>query len=312
MTVVVLGSVNRDVVCEVPRLPAPGETTLAIGTRTNLGGKGSNQAVAAAKAGGHVEFVARIGADPDPSLRKSLREYGIGLDAVGEVPGAHTGTAYITVAGGENQIVVDPAANFRWETDAELDASVAARLVADAEVVVAQLEVPVRVVAWAARRARRFILNAAPAATLPTDLLHRCDPLIVNETELSTFTGTSATTPRETFDQARELCLSGVPAVVATLGAAGAVWVRRDGRTAVGGYQPAPRVPATDSTGAGDAFVGALATALARGDDLPTGVAFATAAAALAVQSPGTHTAYPTREQITAALDTVPPATRPF
>ncbi|MCP9623539.1 ribokinase [Nocardia otitidiscaviarum] len=308
MTVVVLGSVNRDVVCEVPRLPAPGETVLAVGTRTNLGGKGSNQAVAAAKAGGRVEFVARIGAEPDPSLRKSLREYGVGLEAMCEVPGAHTGTAYITVASGENQIVVDPAANFQWETDPELDAAAAARLIADADVVVAQLEVPVRVVDWAARRARRFILNAAPAAELPTDLLHRCDPLIVNETELATFTGATATTPPEAFDQARELCRGGVPAVVATLGAAGAVWVRRDGGTVVGGHQPAPRIHATDSTGAGDAFVGALATALARGDDLPAGVAFATAAAALAVQSPGTHSAYPGHEQITAALGTVPPA----
>ncbi|MFI6867630.1 ribokinase [Nocardia sp. NPDC050406] len=310
MTVVVLGSVNRDVVCEVSRLPSPGETVLASGTRTNLGGKGSNQAVAAAKAGALVEFVARIGEDPDPSLRKSLCEYGVGIEAVREVPGARTGTAYITVAAGENQIVVDPGANFHWETEAELDASVAAELIATAGVVVAQLEVPVRVVAWAAGRARRFILNAAPARELPTDLLHRCDPLIVNESELATFTGTAVTSPRDAFDQARLLCARGVPAVVATLGAAGSVWVRRAGATVIGGYQPAPEIRSADSTGAGDAYVGALATALAESDDLPAGVAFATAAAALAVQSPGTHAAYPTRDRITAALATLPPAAR--
>ncbi|WP_040816313.1 ribokinase [Nocardia concava] len=309
MTVVVLGSVNHDVVCEVSRLPGPGETILAAETRTNLGGKGSNQAVAAAKAGGQVEFVARVGEDPDPSLRKSLCEYGVGLEAVVEVPGARTGTAYISVAAGENQIVVDPAANFRWESDAELDSSVAAELIAAAEVVVAQLEVPVRVVRWTARHARRFILNAAPASSLPAELLRRCDPLIVNESELAGLTGEVATTPRQAFDQARALCLDGVPAVVATLGAAGAVWVRRDGpSTVAGGHQPAPRIHSTDSTGAGDAFVGALATALAEGGDLPSGVAFATAAAALAVQAAGTHTAYPTRDRITAALSAVPPA----
>lgn len=309
MTVVVLGSVNHDVVCEVSRLPGPGETILASATRTNLGGKGSNQAVAAAKAGGRVEFVARIGEDPDPALRKSLCEYGVGLDAVREVPGARTGTAYITVAEGENQIVVDPAANFRWESASELDSSVAAELIATADVVVAQLEVPIRVVAWASRRARRFILNAAPASVLPLDLLQRCDPLIVNESELSTFTGTTATTPREAFDQARALCLSGVPAVVATLGAAGAVWVRRaDDTTVTGGYQTAPQIDSADSTGAGDAFVGALSTALANDEDLSTAVAFATAAASFAVRSPGTHTAYPTRDQITTALAELPAA----
>ncbi|WP_067712705.1 ribokinase [Nocardia yamanashiensis] len=312
MSVVVLGSVNHDVVCEVERLPGPGETILAAATRTNLGGKGSNQAVAAAKAGASVEFVARIGEDPDPALRKSLCEYSVGLEAVVEVPGTRTGTAYITVAAGENQIVVDPGANFRWESDAELDRSVAAEQIAAAEVVVAQLEVPIRVVRWAARHARRFILNAAPATDLPADLLRRCDPLIVNESELAAVTGHPITTPQEACVQARNLCLNGVPAVVATLGAAGAVWARRDGSAAVAaGYQPAPRIDSADSTGAGDAFVGALATVLADGADLPSGVAFATAAAALAVQSPGTHAAYPSRDQIIATLPAVPPARDP-
>ncbi|WP_406277550.1 ribokinase [Nocardia sp. NBC_00881] len=312
MKVVVLGSVNQDVVCEVERLPGPGETVLSLRSRTNLGGKGSNQAVAAARAGGQVEFVARVGQDADPELRTSLREYGIGLTAMREVPGARTGRAYITVADGENQIVVDPGANFHWELETELGTLAEDGLLGSADVVVAQLEVPVPVVAWAARRAGRFVLNAAPAVPLADELLRRCDPLIVNESELSTFSGATAETSAEAFDQARALCLRGIPSVVATLGAAGSVWARRvdESATVVGTYQPAPQVNAVDSTGAGDAFVGALATALADGSDLGACVAFATAAAAVAVQSPGTHASYPTRDQVVIALAALPPAQR--
>lgn len=307
MTVVVVGSVNRDVVSEVAKLPAPGETVLAYRSRTNLGGKGSNQAVAAARAGGRVEFIARVGIDADPGLWKSLLEYGIGLTGVREIPDTHTGTAYITVANGENQIVVDSGANFRWEPD--LDALTAeTELLGAAQVVVAQLEVPLHVVNWAAARARRFILNAAPATQLPDELLHRCDPLVVNESELAAISGTVPATPEEAFEQARALCLSGVPSVVATLGSAGSVWARRESgdNTVMGAYQAAPQIDSVDSTGAGDAFVGALATALADGADLGTAVTLATAAGALAVQAPGTHTSYPTRDRIAAALPLVP------
>ncbi|MEV6333818.1 ribokinase [Nocardia vinacea] len=310
MTVVVLGSVNQDIVCEVEQLPRPGETVLALRSRTNLGGKGSNQAVAAARAGGRVEFIARVGRDADPGLRKSLREYGVELSALREVRDARTGTAYITVADGENQIVVDPGANFRWEPEPELDTMAEADLLRSAEVVVAQLEVPPNVVEWAARRARRFILNAAPATALPDELLRRCHPLIVNESELSALTGTTARTPEQAFHLARSLCLRGVESVVATLGAAGSVWAHRCDVPApvAGGYQAAPQVNSVDSTGAGDAFVGALATALADGMPLGGAVAYATAAGALAVQTPGTHASYPTGDQIVTALAAIPVA----
>lgn len=310
MTVVVLGSVNQDIVCEVAQLPRPGETVLALRSRTNLGGKGSNQAVAAARAGGRIEFIGRIGRDADPGLRKSLREYGVELTALREARDARTGTAYITVADGENQIVVDPGANFRWEPESELDTMPEAELLRSAEVVVAQLEVPLNVVAWAARRARRFVLNAAPATALPEELLRRCHPLIVNESELSALTGSTARTPEQVFHLARSLCLRGVESVVATLGAAGSVWAHRSDVPApvAGGYQAAPQVNSVDSTGAGDAFVGALAAALADGMPLGGAVAYATAAGALAVQTPGTHASYPTGDQIVSALTAIPAA----
>ncbi|MFQ6330859.1 ribokinase [Nocardia sp. CWNU-33] len=312
MSVVVLGSVNQDIVCEVERLPRPGETVLALRARTNLGGKGSNQAVAAAQAGGRVEFIARIGRDADPGLRKSLRDYAVGLATLREVEDARTGTAYITVADGENQIVVDSGANFCWEPEPELDTLNEVELLRSADVVVVQLEVPLRVVAWAARHARRLVLNAAPATVLPDELLLRCHPLVVNESELSALTGSTARTPEQAFHLARSLCLRGVASVVATLGATGSVWAHRcDVPPVAGGYQAAPQVNSVDSTGAGDAFVGALATALADGRQLGAAVAYATAAGALAVQTPGTHASYPTADQIRTALATIP-AARPL
>lgn len=311
MSVVVVGSVNVDVVSEVEQLPAPGETVLATGSRTNLGGKGSNQAVAAARAGGRVEFIARVGGGSDPQLWKSLSEYGIGLGGVREVTASRTGTAYITVAGGENQIVVDPGANFAWESDLG-GLATENSLLAAAQVVVAQLEVPVRVVDWACARSQRFILNAAPATHLPEELLRRCDPLVVNESELAAVSGSVPETPGQALAQVRALCRRGVPSVVATLGAAGSVWAQRTtGSSADGAYQPAPQVDTVDSTGAGDAFVGALATALAQGAALGEAVTFATAAGALAVQAPGTHTSYPTGDRITAALPLVPESQSP-
>ncbi|KAA8887783.1 ribokinase [Nocardia colli] len=302
--IVVIGSMNQDVVCEVAKLPGPGETVLAVGSRTNPGGKGANQAVAAAKVGGCVEFVGRVGRDSAAAaLRDSMGAAGVKTTGLREVPGVRTGRAYVTVAAGENQIVVDPGANFVWESGAD-----EAELLESADVVVAQLEIPLAVVAWAAGLARRFVLNAAPAAQLDDDLLRRCDPLVVNEYELAAISGAATETTEQAGQAARSLCLRGAPSVVVTLGAAGSVLARKISDSVEVTYQAAPQVDSVDSTGAGDAYVGALSTALADGADLPEAVAFATAAASLSVQSPGTHAAYPTRGQVVSALAAVPPA----
>ncbi|PXX69361.1 ribokinase [Nocardia tenerifensis] len=310
-SVAVIGSVNQDVVCEVPRLPGPGETVLATGARTNAGGKGANQAVAAAKAGGRVEFVGRVGGDSAAvDLRDSMAAAGVKTTGLREVTGARTGRAYVTVASGENQIVVDPGANFAWESGAELSAMAEAELLAAADIVVAQLEIPVAVVDWAAGVARRFVLNAAPAAELGDELLRRCDPLVVNEYELATISGAPTGTRAQAGQAARSLCLRGAPSVVVTLGADGSILARRTADAVELTYQPAPQVVSVDSTGAGDAYVGALCTALADGVELGEAVAFATAAASLSVRSPGTHDSYPTREQVVAARTAVPRARR--
>ncbi|MFB8279049.1 ribokinase [Nocardia colli] len=302
--IVVIGSMNQDVVCEVAKLPGPGETVLSVGSRMNPGGKGANQAVAAAKVGGCVEFVGRVGRDSAAAaLRDSMGAAGVKTTGLREVPGVRTGRAYVTVAAGENQIVVDPGANFVWESGAD-----EAELLESADVVVAQLEIPLAVVAWAAGLARRFVLNAAPAAQLDDDLLRRCDPLVVNEYELAAISGAATGTTEQAGQAARSLCLRGAPSVVVTLGAAGSVLARKASDSVEVTYQAAPQVDSVDSTGAGDAYVGALSTALADGADLPEAVAFATAAASLSVRSPGTHAAYPTRAQVVSALAAVPPA----
>ncbi|WP_280404331.1 PfkB family carbohydrate kinase [Nocardia brasiliensis] len=157
--------------------------------------------------------------------------------------------------------------------------------------------------AGGARGARRFVLNAAPAAALDDALLRRCDPLVVNEHELALISGLPTGGRDQAARAARSLCLRGARSVVATLGAAGSV-AARDGSSLT--YHEAPQVDSVDSTGAGDAFVGALCAALADGLDLDAAVTYATAAAALSVRSPGTHASYPTRPQIIGALATVP------
>ncbi len=263
--VVVLGSLNVDVVVPVARIPGPGETLLATGPVARYaGGKGGNQAVAAAAAGAAVVMVGAVGAD-EPGRAYAARLTARGIDAALRVADdVATGTAYITVsADGENAIVVVPGANHR------LDPASLPRL-ASADVLLCQLEVPVETVAAAARAAAaagaRVVINAAPYAALPPDVLALADPLVVNEHE------------------AALLADSGLVArsLLVTFGAAGAVW---DGERVAG--VPVPSAEVVDTTGAGDAFCGALAAALARGADRRRALVLAGRAGADAVRRPG-------------------------
>ncbi|MBC9821030.1 PfkB family carbohydrate kinase [Terrabacter sp. MAHUQ-38] len=283
-SVVVVGSVNLDVSVTVDRLPAPGETLLGGTVRRSGGGKGANQAVAAARAGGaRTAMVGAVGDDPDgAALRASLESDGIDCSCL-TTSASPTGTALITVdRSGENTIVVAAGAN----DDVRLD-DAAAALVRAADVVLAQLEIPQPTV-LAAARARRpdalLVLNAAPYAAVDADLLAAVDLLVVNEHEAL---GLSAA---PTVDEAVQSLLESVPAVLVTLGAAGARLDRRGGRTTV---VPAPRVDAVDTTGAGDTFCGVLGAALARGDDDLSALRLASAAASVAVEGKGAQDAVP-------------------
>jgi len=292
--VVVVGSANLDLVASTPRLPEPGETLLGTGFAEHAGGKGLNQAVAAARCGARVAIVGAVGDDDaGRSLASIADSEGVAtgqLVTIDEVP---TGRAVITVdSQAENTIVVIAGANDR----------VVVEQLPVASVVIAQLEIPIDQVIAAFRIARRnggrTILNPAPARELPDELVELCDIVVPNEHELALIGDVPFLLDR------------GVTAIITTLGGAGvAVSCARDG----GGppedwsQQPFPVTP-VDTTGAGDAFCGALAARLAAGDDLRTAVRFAAAAGALATTTPGAVPSLPRYEDVATLLAHSPPA----
>ena len=291
--VFVVGSINQDFVLRLKRRPEPGETVTDAELSLHPGGKGANGAIAAARLGAQVTMLGRVGEDAfGRELVENLRENGVDTSRVEAVSGTPTGSAFVTVTpDGENAIIVSPGANRRFGPD-EVEAAHDLR---EADVVVAQLEVGVETVERAARIVAgtrgRLLLNLAPPRELPDDLLRLCDPLVVNEHEAAFLLGEEAT-PEESIQRLLEL---GPASVVVTLGAAGAVF-------ATGGAPPeripAPEVEAVDTTGAGDAFVGALAAKLAEGVPLEEAVPYAVLAGAVAVTREGAQGSLPTPEDV--------------
>jgi ribokinase len=285
-SVVVVGSINEDIELFVPRAPRPGETLTAERTSRRPGGKGANQAVAAVRAGAQVRMIGRVGDDAaGERMLEDLRREGVDTDAVTALPGVSTGAAYITVtADGENTIVLDPGANARLSAD-DL---VAHREALDAAaVMLAQLEVPVDTVAAAVGQARdagvRPVVTLAPAREVPDELLAGLDPLLVNEHEAGFLLGVDDVAD-DAAGSARRLLGRGPRSVVITLGAEGAVIADSDGVQRVS----ARRVDeVVDTTGAGDAFAGALACALAHDASLADAVQVGMAAGAEAVGRAG-------------------------
>jgi ribokinase len=272
--VVVVGSLNQDITVETDRRPEGGETVLGRTVATASGGKGANQAVAAARAGARVAMVGCVGTDAaGESMLAGLRAAGVDTAAVRALDDTPSGTALIVVdAAGENSIVVVPGANARL-TAADVDAALqrGAR-----PLVLAQLEVPEEAVVAAARAAGRFVLNASPARALPAELLEAADPLIVNAGEAAAVTGADAKDPRELAAAAHA---RGVRSIVITLGADGALWSTADGVL----ERRAPRVAVVDTTGAGDVFAGTLAARLGRGAEAEAALQAAVEADAAAV-----------------------------
>ena len=270
--VVVVGSLNQDITVETERRPAGGETVLGRTVATASGGKGANQAVAAARAGARVAMVGCVGADAaGEALLSALRAAGVDTGAVRARDDAPSGTALIVVDdAGENSIVVVPGAN------ALLTAADVERAIDAPTVVLAQLEVPEDAVMAAARAARRLVLNASPVRPLPAALLAAADPLVVNAGEAAAITGAQSADPRELAAAAHAL---GVRSIVITLGARGACWSTPDGTI----ERPAPAAEVVDTTGAGDVFAGTLAARLSQGDGPEDALDAAVAAGAAAV-----------------------------
>jgi len=294
--VAVLGSANLDQVLRVAAIPAPGETVLATGQDLHAGGKGLNQAVAAARSGAATAIIAALGDDDaGKELLAAMHTDGLETAAVRRVDGP-SGQALIMVAdSGENSIVVAAGANGSLVSLTPADREA----IAGAAVLVAQLELPVAVVAEAATVARdcgtTVVLNAAPAQPLDDALLRLVDLLVVNEHEAVALGGTD-----DPVDAAVALT-DRASAVVVTLGAAGAAHVDADARVTRAAGVPAAAV---DTTGAGDTFVGVLAAALAAGAAIDDAVRRAVTAGALSVEAAGAIPSIPTRAAVDARLVT--------
>jgi len=299
--VTVVGSFNQDLVAVTPRMPVKGETILGGPFHTGPGGKGANQAVAAARLGAEVTMVVKLGKDSFGDLaEQNLVNEGIQTDYVIRTDETHTGAALIFVdAAGENMIVVCGGAN---DLMTPQDVDRARQAIVEADILVVQLEIPMETVEHTVRMAQeadvRVLLNPAPGRELSPELLSMVDVLTPNETEAQIITGLSVGSLDEAETAARALLANGVGIAVITLGAEGALLVTPEKVQ----HLPGRKVDVVDTTGAGDAFNGALAVALAEGKGLPEAVAFANAAAALQVTKLGTAPAMPHRNEVEALL----------
>ncbi|WP_062946968.1 ribokinase [Brachybacterium sp. sponge] len=298
-TIVVVGSVNVDLLAQVQRHPRPGETLHGTGGQMLPGGKGANQAVAAARLGARVAMVGAVGSDVQAEAALSaLREAGVDLGHVAEIEGP-TGLAIVTVAeDGENSIVVIAGANDAMDA-ARVRA--AAEAISAARIVVCQGEIPRDgIEALPALVTGRFLHNPAPVMELDPAVLRASDPLVVNQHEAGLVLAQLAPgqeAPEDPEAVVGALREAGIPSAVLTLGADGSLVADQGGARRI---PPAP-VEAVDTTGSGDAFIGALALGLARGDDLATAARLASRVGAFAATGEGAQPSYPT------AADALPP-----
>jgi len=299
--ILVVGSLNMDLVLRVQSLPRPGETVLGQDYETHPGGKGANQALAIARLGGKVRMLGRVGVDPfGQALKAGLAREGVDVTWVLETPGP-SGTAFILVdPEGQNQIAVALGANGKLQPE-----DLTKEAFEGIKLLVVQMEIPSETIAQAIALAHDkhafVLLNAAPAPsaqTLPLEVLRQVNLLVVNELEASQLAKAPVPrTPTEALAIARQLKML-IPHVVLTLGAQGVLLC-----SDTEGHLPAHRVSVLDSTAAGDAFVGALATALTEGKTLLEAVKFANAAGALATTRLGAQPSLPYRNEVDTLLE---------
>jgi ribokinase len=294
---VVVGSANMDMVVSTGRFPDPGETILGEAFRMFPGGKGANQAVSAAKLGGRVSFIGKMGNDLfRDRLFESMGRDGVCLDYVLSDPDVSTGIAVIMVdSNGMNEIVVVSGSNMRLSPD---DIEKMHHIIAAAGVVLMQLEIPVETVLKTTEIAKEngavVILNPAPARELPESLLRKIDILTPNENEAEYLSGIPVDSCESARAAATALLARGVGSVIVTMGDKGCVLVSER----VSEIFPAPKVQAVDSTAAGDAFNGALALSLGMGKTISEAIRFATTVAAISVTRMGAQSSMPTLEDV--------------
>jgi ribokinase len=300
--VFVAGSINMDVVATADRHPKVGETVAGQQVLYFPGGKGANQAVAASRLGAKTTLIGRLGTDAfGAELRTFLNAQGIDPGSIKETPETHTGTAIITVAASDNTIVVIPGSNALVSADDVADAPLA-----KGDVAVSQFEIPLPTIAAFFQRAHAVgattLLNPAPAQKMSPELLALVDILVLNETELGFLAGTELTDDDEAakiIAVARKLQAREDQIICVTLGKRGVLALAASEEFAV----PGRVVKAVDTTGAGDCFVGALASQLADGVALRAALAFANAAASISVQRMGAGPSMPTAAEVAAVLN---------
>ncbi|MCZ2127794.1 MAG: ribokinase [Anaerolineales bacterium] len=291
--ILVVGSLNADLVIRAPRFPQPGETISGEDLQVIPGGKGANQAVAAARQGAQTALVGRVGGDQfAPFLVQNLQANRVDVSQV-RADSSASGVAIIIVdESGQNSIVLSPGANAKV---APQDVDLAA--FPDAQILLLQLEIPTPTVLRAAqeahRRGRTVILNPAPAQALPAELLANTDILIPNESELELLSGESVQNFSSVESAAKKIMTQGVKVVVVTLGERGAALITSDKTEII----PAFKVNAVDTTAAGDAFIGGFAASLLKGESLATAVRYGSACGALAVSKFGAQPSLPTKEE---------------
>jgi ribokinase len=300
--VFVAGSINMDVVATADRHPKVGETVAGQQVLYFPGGKGANQAVAASRLGAKTTLIGRLGTDAfGAELRTFLNAQGVDPGSIKETPETHTGTAIITVAASDNTIVVIPGSNALVSADDVADAPLA-----KGDVAVSQFEIPLPTIAAFFQRAHAVgattLLNPAPAQKMSPELLALVDILVLNETELGFLAGTELTDDDEAakiIAVARKLQAREDQIICVTLGKRGVLALAASEEFAV----PGRVVKAVDTTGAGDCFVGALASQLADGVALRAALAFANAAASISVQRMGAGPSMPTAAEVAAVLN---------
>lgn len=300
--ITVVGSLNMDLVASVRRIPNPGETVIGGDLRTIPGGNGANQAVAAARLGGRVSMVGRVGSDLFAGkMIDNLKAAGIDASHVARDEHASSGVAMIAVdMVGQNSAVVSPGANAKLSP---ADVEAARELIQSAKVLLLQLEVPLETVCAAARIAKEgdalVILNPSPAQLLTDELLALVDVIIPNENETALLTNRSCDTQRELKQAAAHLLKTGVGSVIMTLGEEGALLAQPAGLTLFPAFTPRNVI---DTTAAGDAFVGGFAAALAEGRPIEEAVVWGNAAGCLAVGKMGAQNSLPDRAELGAQL----------
>jgi ribokinase len=301
--IIVVGSLNADLVVRTPRFPQPGETISGEDLQIIPGGKGANQAVAAARQGTPTAMVGRVGRDSfGPDLINNLKQNGVDTERVQTDPESATGTAIIIVdTNGQNSIVLSPGGNGKV-TPADVEEIP----FSEATLLLLQLEIPVEAVLAAARRAKenglRVLLNPAPARALPDELLALPDFLLPNESELSLLSGLPVNDLPSAENAAKTLLERGIQTVIVTLGANGALIVNKE----LTKHIPSFKVDVVDTTAAGDAFIGGFASALLQNKSLEEAVRYGCACGALAATKFGAQPSLPTKEDVENFLQEFP------